>query len=267
MQKYVEPALTHRQIHSLAYEKAKSKQRTVTVQPRTQISKKKGKQSQSQGPGRFIPQADMYHTLNYMYQRAMMWYLEGLRQQREDMKRAAVSCMLQFFSLARRSVIRVDPSIKRSVCSKCYVPQLEGLTCSTTLHTGRSFTLVRQTCTKCGACRIMQVSNQAEPSPIPTQPIKAPRKPKHLSQRQRRRRWMYSQHHPPSSYPVTKGPERIVPPYADRVDGTPWKEALLSHVSSSEDIYEKAVDMLNIRGGHAVTIGIGRNGQVNLDDF
>lgn len=76
-----------------------------------------------------------------------------------------------------------------------------------------------------------------------------------MSQRQRRRRWLYAQHQhekPSQTHTTT------FVPYAERVEGTAWKARLLER----SDVNDAMVESVNLRGGHLVTVGLGLNGQV-----
>ena len=123
---YQDPDLAslRRQMPSLAYVRTRPG-------PPSSRNQKKDKKNSASGPSRTITNADTFQTLNFMFQRAfqMEWqaclggYGPGGRH-----------CMKDLFSLARRSVIRLDPSIKHSVCSRCMRPQLEGLNSHTTIR-------------------------------------------------------------------------------------------------------------------------------------
>jgi len=110
---------------SLAYVRAKP------APPTSRNQKKDKKNNAATGPNRTITNADIFQTLNFMFQRAfqMEWqacvggYGPGGQH-----------CMKDLFSLARRSVIRLDPSVKHSVCSNCMRPRLEGLNSHTTIR-------------------------------------------------------------------------------------------------------------------------------------
>lgn len=79
---------------------------------------------------------------------------------------------------------------------------------------------------------------------------------KNLSQRQRRRRWLYAQHQ--YDTPMETHATTFVP-YAERLEGTSRKTRLLE----PSDFNDEAVnESMNLRGGHLVTVGLGPNGQV-----
>lgn len=77
-----------------------------------------------------------------------------------------------------------------------------------------------------------------------------------MSQRQRRRRWLYAQRQ--QETPSWNHTASFVP-YADRLEGTLWKTRLLE---PSDAKNEAVHDVMNLRGGHLLTVGLGPNGQV-----
>lgn len=59
--------------------------------------------------------------------------------------------------------------------------------------------------------------------------------------------------------------------YAERLQGTPWKEPMEEYVKTHGGDTEALDRALACRGGHIVTVGLGRNGQVgpqvSSDDY
>lgn len=207
---------------------------------------------------RTVAQADTYHTLNYVYQRAFYLQWMARRGAPSPMQALGSSALRQFFALARRAVVRVDPSIKHSVCQGCWQVGVEGVTCHTTWEDRRTYTVAVHVCecgrTRTGARGPRTIAHQEAPATA----LARPRKRRGLSQKQRRRRWMYAQLHAgdtPAVSPV------VVPPFAERMEGTPWKAAVLSH-TRMVGVSDDASRALSLRGDHVVTAGLGRHGQV-----
>lgn len=125
---YHDPDLAslRRQMPSLAYV------RTKAAMPPSRNQKKKDKKNgTATGPSRTIVHADIFQTLNFMLQRAFQMEWQACVRGSGP---GGQHCMKELFSLARRSVIRLDPSVKHSVCSRCKRPCLEGLNSHTTIR-------------------------------------------------------------------------------------------------------------------------------------
>ncbi|WFC97207.1 hypothetical protein MBRA1_003873 [Malassezia brasiliensis] len=199
---------------------------------------------------RSVPNADLFHTLNYLYQRAHYLATCAALTNRPYLARWNAASMRQFFALARRAVIRIDPEIKRSVCKRCMHLLLEGLTAHTSVLETRRTRLVS---TRCLHCHYVRARNVPYPPPPPR-----PR-PRHLSQRQRRRRHRWRMHHPEQAPPP---PDLAVTPFAERLRGTPWRVPMRAYVRARHGDLGALDDALVTRGDHITTVGLLRNGQL-----
>lgn len=70
---------------------------------------KNGRQAKSMTPAppRTVPNADLFHTLNYIYQRAHRMEAMAVLRGKPHLARWNAAAMRQFFALAKRAVIRV----------------------------------------------------------------------------------------------------------------------------------------------------------------
>lgn len=70
---------------------------------------KNGRQAKSMTPAppRTVPNADLFHTLNYIYQRAHRMEVMAALRGKPHLARWNAAAMRQFFALAKRAVIRV----------------------------------------------------------------------------------------------------------------------------------------------------------------
>lgn len=216
---------------------------------------------------RSVPNADLFHTLNYLYQRAHYLATCAALTNRPHLARWNAAAMRQFFALARRAVIRMyvasgsrsDPEIKRSVCKRCMHLLLEGLTAHTSvLGTWPPHPETRRTrlvSTQCLHCRYVRARNVPYPPPPPPPPSR----PRHLSQRQRRRRHRWRTHHPTHT---PAPPDLAVTPFAERAKGTPWRAPMRAHVQARHGDLDALDDALTTRGDHITTVGLLRNGQL-----
>lgn len=93
---------------------------------------------------------EAYLRLNYLYQAAHC----VLTQNPENVQLARFYCSTQK-TIARRLVLRQDPSVKRTLCKRCCSLLLPGVTATTRQRRkrGRSFTVVR--CVSCGQSRTL----------------------------------------------------------------------------------------------------------------
>lgn len=94
---------------------------------------------------------EAYQRLNYLYQAAHC----VLAQNPENVELARFYCFTQK-TIARRLVLRQDPSVKRTLCKKCCSLLIPGVTASTRQRRKNSktrFTVVR--CLSCGQCRAL----------------------------------------------------------------------------------------------------------------
>ncbi|XP_057696525.1 ribonuclease P protein subunit p21 [Corythoichthys intestinalis] len=73
-----------------------------------------------------IKDKELYLRLNYLYQAAHC----VLSQNPENVELARFYCFTQRI-IAKRLVLRQDPSIKRTICKKCYSLLIPGLTATT----------------------------------------------------------------------------------------------------------------------------------------
>ena len=80
-----------------------------------------------------LPNSDLFHTLNFLYQRAVCAANRNALCKNASALETPDTTMRHFFSLAKRAVIRVDPTIKHHVCRSCFWPLLEGLTSFTVI--------------------------------------------------------------------------------------------------------------------------------------
>ncbi|XP_032381974.1 ribonuclease P protein subunit p21 [Etheostoma spectabile] len=122
---------------------------------------------------------DAYQRLNYLYQAAHC----VLAQNPENVELARFYCFTQR-TIARRLVLRQDPSVKRSLCKKCCSLLIPGVTASTRQRRKNSrtrFTVVR--CLSCGQSKTFlndpdhrlwvdqpeaQLEQQKQPDPGPS---------------------------------------------------------------------------------------------------
>lgn len=214
-----------------------------------------------------VPNPDVFHTLNYMYQRAFCYEIQMLLQNQTNAVWDTPLCMRQFFALARRAVIRVDPSIKHSVCRRCFRPLVDGLSCSTmikgmprlrytqaNLLEQRKKSYVLKRCLHCMDERTL--SSQVNDLVTPTIPCIRFKNKRNLSQKQRRRRWLHAQ---TQAYSDKNCNNRL--PYSSRMEGLKWDKPILTQ-GLAQGLDAKILEkVIKFRGGHVKTVGIGRNGQ------
>uniref|UniRef100_A0A3B3YTJ0 Uncharacterized protein n=1 Tax=Poecilia mexicana TaxID=48701 RepID=A0A3B3YTJ0_9TELE len=86
---------------------------------------------------------EAYERLNYLYQAAHC----VLSQNPNNVELARFYCFTQK-TIARRLVLRQDPSVKRTVCKKCCSLLIPGVTATTRQRSKNRFTVVR--CLSCG---------------------------------------------------------------------------------------------------------------------
>ncbi|XP_054458683.1 ribonuclease P protein subunit p21 [Anoplopoma fimbria] len=89
---------------------------------------------------------DAYQRLNYLYQAAH----SVLSQNPENVELARFYCFTQK-TIARRLVLRQDPSVKRTLCKKCFSLLIPGVTASSRQRRKNNktrFTVMR--CLSCG---------------------------------------------------------------------------------------------------------------------
>lgn len=233
--------------------------------PKSQRGKPPAPSTRTPSLPRSVPNADLFHTLNYLYQRAHYLATCAALTNRPHLARWNAVAMRQFFALARRAVIRMyvfvdlshsDPEIKRSVCKQCMHLLLEGLTAHTTVlgtpHPHPETRRTRLVSTLCLHCRYVRARNVPYPPPAPT-------RPRHLSQRQRRRRHLWRMHHPEHA---PSPPDLAVTPFAERAQGTPWRAPMHAYVQAQHGDVRALEDALTTRGDHITTVGLLRNGQV-----
>ncbi|KAA8589839.1 hypothetical protein FQN60_013204 [Etheostoma spectabile] len=104
---------------------------------------------------------DAYQRLNYLYQAAHC----VLAQNPENVELARFYCFTQR-TIARRLVLRQDPSVKRSLCKKCCSLLIPGVTASTRQRRKNSrtrFTVVR--CLSCGQSKTFLNDPDHHPGP------------------------------------------------------------------------------------------------------
>lgn len=122
---------------------------------------------------------DAYQRLNYLYQAAHC----VLAQNPENVELARFYCFTQK-TIARRLVLRQDPSVKRTLCKKCCSLLIPGVTATTRQRRKKRktrFTVVR--CLSCGQSKTLlndpdyclwaerpeaQLENQKQPDPGPS---------------------------------------------------------------------------------------------------
>ncbi|PKI82273.1 histone acetyltransferase [Malassezia vespertilionis] len=224
-----------KQIGSLAYTRTPS-----TVKP----ARPTKKQAKTHAPlHRTIVNADNFCTLNYIYQRAHTFEVHAALSRQPHIARWSPSAMRHFFALAKRAVIRIDPAIKRSVCKRCMHILIEGLSCSTLIW-GEG--VIERRCRWCAHALVTRAYETGLP----------PVKRKHLSQKQRRRRWRRRQL---ASTPALM-PSLV--PYTERMQGTPW-DAQLGSFGAAAPLVRQAMAS---RGDHVVTVGLKRGGVVGAQE-
>ncbi|XP_042337832.1 ribonuclease P protein subunit p21 [Plectropomus leopardus] len=122
---------------------------------------------------------DAYQRLNYLYQAAHC----VLAQNPENVELARFYCFTQR-TIARRLVLRQDPSVKRTICKKCCSLLIPGVTATTRQRRKKGktrFTVVR--CLSCGQSKTLlnnpdhclwvdrpeaQLEQQKQPDPGPS---------------------------------------------------------------------------------------------------
>ena len=201
----------------------------------------------------------MYGTLSFLLQRAL--YLE-LCEAQGSPQGASAACMSQLLSLAKRAVIRLDPSVKHAACKRCTSFLLDGVSCTTSVLSdpGTAYRVVR-TCTKCGAQRTLaagaseHVDEQLE--------LRAPPRRRQLSQRQRRRRLAARQR---AQEPPRLDQPRAAPPFPQRMRASGWEDRVVAAAQTQLARTPAGAptdvpcirEALQRRGGHVVTVSLGR---------
>lgn len=92
-----------------------------------------------------IKDKEAYQRLNYLYQAAHC----VLSQNPENVELARFYCFTQK-TIAKRLVLRQDPSVKRTLCKKCCSLLVPGITCTTRQRRNRR--RIRRTVIKCLSC-------------------------------------------------------------------------------------------------------------------
>lgn len=217
------------------------------TQSKNELKKARKNNADQTEPGRVLPNAEMYETLNYMYQRAHYLAVQEALHQRPAA--GSTLCIEHLLSLAKRSVIRLDPAVKRSICMRCHRVLIEGLTASTQVVDLKRLHKLQCRCVGCGHVR----ETHAGKACVRIEQ-REPRRRRNLSQRQRRRR--FYMHRAGEECMVDELRETLMP-YLERNRGTAWQDAVarLNGVPASAEV-------LNLRGGHIVTRGMLRNGQI-----
>ena len=88
-----------------------------------------------------IPHKDAIERMNYLYQIAH----EALRLKNESLARFYMYTMM---TISKRLVIRLDPSIKRTICKHCHSLLVPGITMRVRVSSNRETHIV-QTCLYC----------------------------------------------------------------------------------------------------------------------
>uniref|UniRef100_A0A3Q3QHC8 Uncharacterized protein n=1 Tax=Monopterus albus TaxID=43700 RepID=A0A3Q3QHC8_MONAL len=91
---------------------------------------------------------EAYQRLNYIYQAAHC----VLSQNPENVELARFYCFTQR-TIARRLVLRQDPSVKRTLCKKCCSLLIPGVTATVRQQSKTRFTVVR--CLSCGQSKTL----------------------------------------------------------------------------------------------------------------
>ena len=216
------------------------------------VSNKNAKQKNAKDTSKFVPNSDVFHTLNFMYQRACCAEMINLVHADFSAPEDISTSMRHFFALAKRAVIRIDPSIKHSVCRNCYRPMIEGITSRTLTQQKKKCALILKQCMHCEDERI--VYSYALPASKCCAPVRPHRKRQNLSQRQRRRRWMYKNRTTEGKEPKILNPV----PFSERMDSTAWQESFLAQGLASGLDIALLQESANLRGGHTLSVGLGR---------
>ena len=224
------------------------------------LSNKNAKQKNAKDTSKFVPNADVFHTLNFMYQRACCAEMINLVHGDFSAPEDTSTSMRHFFALAKRAVIRIDPSIKHSVCRKCYRPMIEGLTSCTLIQQKRKCALIVKQCMSCKDERV--VYSYALPTPKCCDPVKPHGKRQNLSQRQRRRRWMYKNR--TTEVEETKILNPV--PFSERMDSTAWQESFFAQGLAQGLDMALLQESASLRGGHELSVGLGRGNVRNPKD-
>ncbi|CAG5862476.1 unnamed protein product [Menidia menidia] len=132
---------------------------------------------------------EAYQRLNYLYQAAHC----VLSQNPKNVELARFYCFTQK-TIAKRLVLRQDPSVKRTLCKKCCSLLIPGVTATTRQRRKKGktrFTVVR--CLSCGQSKTLlnnpdhclwadrpeaQLEQQKQPDPV-TSAESQPKHPKH----------------------------------------------------------------------------------------
>lgn len=94
-----------------------------------------------------IPQKDIYRRMNFLYQAAHTVLV--VSPQDWDLSRHYTSTLK---TLARKNVLRLHPNLKRSLCKKCDIILIAGLTAKVRVKSEREEHVV-VTCIHCGFAR------------------------------------------------------------------------------------------------------------------
>lgn len=99
-----------------------------------------------------VPQSETLQSLNHLYQSAVYSAIRSSIQQSTYGESRQKSVQLQ--SLAKKSTLRLDSTIKRSLCQRCNVPLLPGIT--SRIHSRTFAPSSRAIQTKCLLCSFIR---------------------------------------------------------------------------------------------------------------
>lgn len=78
------------------------------------------------GPPLKVAQSEALQSINHLYQSVVQSAIQSTIQ--KSSLGGSIQRVVQLQSLARKATLRLDASIRRSLCQRCYVPLLPGLT-------------------------------------------------------------------------------------------------------------------------------------------
>ncbi|CAK8690286.1 unnamed protein product [Clavelina lepadiformis] len=97
--------------------------------------------------GRAVQKKDVFQRLNFLYQAS--YTALSMKPANHELARYYAATMK---ALALRNVVRLSPQIKRTICKKCGIILVPGVTCKVRNRSGRErFTMVH--CLDCGYSR------------------------------------------------------------------------------------------------------------------
>ncbi|KAJ1931844.1 Ribonuclease P protein subunit p21, partial [Linderina pennispora] len=98
-----------------------------------------------------LPQRETYERMNFLYQSAQFYaQLSQNSNPETSLLPLARFYSKEMRSIARKSVSRLSPHVKRGICKVCSTPLLPGISCTKRASRGAKRPRVTTTCTYCG---------------------------------------------------------------------------------------------------------------------